>query len=336
MIEIDGSKGGGQLLRSSLSLSAITKKPFKITNIRGMREKGGLQHQHLTAVNAIAEICNAKVKGNTLHSRELEFIPGDVKGGYYRFDIGTAGSTTLVLQTILPALLREERESTIEVKGGTANPMAVPIYDFRHVFLWYLKMLGINTMLSVVRHGFYPAGGGKIILNVKPCAKLNELNLIERKELDKICIYSVASKSLEKNKVAERLIDGFKKYFKDNNESLETKISYVDTLSPGCFICAVADYGNSRLGYTALGKLGVKAEDIGKECTYGLLDEIKSNATVDHFTADQLLLYIALANGGSFTTSRITNHIKTNIEIIEKFIDVKFEIKENRIYCMGK
>jgi len=184
--------------------------------------------------------------------------------------------------------------------------------------------------LDVAKHGFYPRGGGRVTLNIKPCKELRELNLTERGKLGKLYVFSVASKNLERGMVAERLVDGFKRQFMDN---LETKIEYVNTLSPGCFICAVADYGNARLGYTALGKLGVKAEDIGRECAQGLLSEIESNATVDYFTADQLLLYIALAGGGSFSTSKITNHIKTNIEIIEKFIDVKFEVRDKTIYC---
>lgn len=328
MIQIDGSIGGGQILRTSLSLSTLTQKSFRMINIRGKREKSGLQHQHLTAVNSIAEICNAKVKGDVPHSHELEFIPSEVISGNYKFDIGTAGSTTLVLQTLLPPLIFTDHESTVEIIGGTANPLAPPALDVREVFLKVLKNLGINVNLEIIREGFYPKGNGKIKATIYPCKQLNEFefNNIESKEIN---LFAVASKELKEREVAKRLIKGFKLNF-----HMEYKItgheSYVDTLSPGCYIHANL---SNQIGTSILGEKSKKAEDIGKECAVKLLEEINSQANADHFTCDQLLLYMAIKGSGKMKVSQITDHMKTNISVIEKFLDVKFKIKNNIIEC---
>src|SRR3989344_4006788 len=263
MITIDGIHSGGQTLRSSLSLSILTQKPFKFINIRGKRDKPGLQNQHLTAVNAAAKICGAQVKGNSQHSKELEFKPSKIIPGNYNFDIGTAGSTTLVLQALLPPLLFAKQKSNLKISGGTSNPLAPQAFYIKAVFLQILKLL-----------------------------------------------------------------NGFASVLGDN---LEMHKQYVASLDPGCFISGIAKYEKTIIGYTTLGKLGVKAEDIGKECANNLLTEINSKCTVDFFTADQLLIYMALAKNGKIISSKITDHIKSNIEIIEKFLDIKFKIEGNEI-----
>ena len=328
MVIIDGTHSGGQTLRTSLSLSVLTQKPFKITNIRGKRDKPGLQNQHLTAVNAIAKICNAQVKGNTLHSKELEFKPSKVAPGRYVFDIGTAGSTILVFQTLLPALLFTKETSVLKITGGTSNPLAPTAFYIKAVFLPFLKLMDIEVTVNVEKEGFIPKGGGQILAKIMPCKKLKPLNLIERGQLDKIYIFAVSSQSLRDQDVAQRLLDGFTKIIEEN---IETNKQYVASLDPGCFISGIAKYDKTMLGYTTLGRLGVKAEDIGKECANNLLNEINSNCTVDYFTADQLLIYMALAKKGKIISSKITDHIKSNIEVIEKFLDVKFRIEGNEI-----
>lgn len=334
MITIDGSIGGGQILRTSLSLSAITKKPFKMINIRGKREKSGLQNQHLVAVNSVAEICNAKVKGNELHSHTLEFIPSDVSTGNYKFDIGTAGSTTLVLQTILPTLIFSDQKSMLEIIGGTANPMAPPALDIREVFLQHLKNLGIDVNLEIIKEGFYPKGGGNIKIIINPCKNLKEINLAEPKHghYESTNIFAVCSKTLKNKEIAKRMIEGFKSNF-PVNQNIKSKELYVDTLSPGCFIHANYSYANCKIGMSILGVIGKKSEDIGKECALSLLEEMKSGANADHFTADQLLLYMALKGSGKIRVSKVTDHMQTNIETIKTFLDVNFEIKENIIEC---
>lgn len=328
MIKIDGTHSGGQTLRTSLSLSVLTQKPFKIIKIRGKREKPGLQNQHLTAVNAISKICNAQVKGNSLHSKELEFIPSKITPGNYTFDIGTAGSTILVLQTLLPPLLFAKQKSVLKITGGTSNPLAPPAFYIKAVFLQLLKLMNVEIIVNVEKEGFVPKGGGQVLAKIMPCKKLKPLFLTDRGKLEKIHVFAVSSQSLREKDVAQRLLNGFASVIGDD---LETHKQYVTSLDPGCFITGIAKYEKTLMGYTSLGKLGVKSEDVGKECANNLLSEINSNCTVDYFTADQLLIYMALSKQGKIIPSKITEHIKANIEIIEKFLDVKFEIKNNEI-----
>ena len=333
MIEIDGSIGGGQIIRTALSLSVITNKPFKIVDIRGKRENSGLRNQHLTCVNAISQICNANVKGNEIGSTVLEFFPFKVIPNNYNFDIGTAGSTVLVLQTLLPALVFADKKSVIEIKGGTANPLAPPALDVKEVFLWFLKRLNINVHLSIEREGFYPKGGGIIKIIINPCKELGDIKFTDR--IDKnivINLFADCSKSLKDKNISKRLIKGFKLNFHISH-SINCKEVYCDTLNSGCYIHANFETSNSKIGMTVLGEVGRKSEDVGKECALKLLDEINSRVTVDFFTADQLLIYLGLKGYGSIKVSHITDHIKTNITTIEKFLDVRFEIIDKIISC---
>ncbi len=334
MITIDGSSGGGQLLRSSLSLSALTKTPFRMVNIRGKRDNPGLRRQHLTAVNSISEICNAKLTGNELYSKELEFIPGEIKPGKYKFDIGSAGSTTLVLQTLLPPLIFAENKSVIEITGGTANPLAPPVFDIKEVFLWHLEKIGIKVELNIIKDGFYPKGGGKIEATISPAGETKELKLQTPRHghYEETNIISVSSEELKSRDVCKRMIKGFKLNFpvekKINSEEIYTK-----TMNPGCYIHANYNYDSCRIGMSILGERTKKAEDIGKECAIRLLEEMRSGATTDHFTADQLLIYMAIKGLGQIKVSQVTEHMKTNMELIKKFLDVKFIIGGNVIKC---
>ncbi|MBI5871788.1 RNA 3'-phosphate cyclase [archaeon] len=332
MLNINGSTGGGQLLRTALSLSAITQKSFKIVDIRGKREKPGLRRQHLTAVNAVAKVCNAKLTGNELGSTELEFYPSSIKPGRYKFDIGTAGSTTLVLQTLLPILSLAHKQSEIEIIGGTANPLAPPAFELKEVFLYHLEKIGIYPKLDIKREGFY-SKEGHVKLNINPAKEIKPLYLIERGQLNQINVYAVASETLKNADVAERMIKGFRKGL-DLEYKLVCSKDYVETISTGCYITAVAEFANTRLGYTSLGERGKKAEDIGRECFEALMKEINSGATIDRHTADQLLIYIGLAKEGRILTSGITEHIQTNIKVIEQFLDARFDIKGNLIQVL--
>ncbi len=334
IILIDGSIGGGQILRTSLSLSALTKKPFKIFNIRGKRENAGLRNQHLTAVNAIAKICNAKLKGNELNSKELEFIPSEIIPGNYNFDIGTAGSTTLVLQTLLPALIFSNKKSKIEIIGGTANPLAPPALEIKEVFLWHLKQLGIEINLEIIKEGFYPKGGGKINVEINPCKEIKTIKLPEpnKGHYEETKLITVISKYLENKGIAKKLIKNFKLNFPINYK-IECEEIYVNTLSPGCYLHSNYHYNDHKIGMSILGDKSIKSEDLGKECALKLLDEMKTGATTDHFTADQLLIYIGIKGEGKIKVSQFTDHMKTNIQVIEKFLDVKFNIENNLISC---
>lgn len=335
MIEINGSIGGGQILRTSLSLSMITQKPFKITNIRKNRSNPGLQHQHLTAVNSSQKICNAIIKGNILHSTELEFKPNKIIPGNYEFNIGTAGSTTLVLQTLLPALINADKQSTITIIGGTENPLAPPSYDFKHLFLGQLKHLGINTELEIIKHGYYPKGGGKLILKIQPLKQIKEINITETSEVEKIDVHIESSTSLQKALVSERILEGFKKNFK-TDYTIHKHLLYSESLSPGCYIHCHIHYEKAKPGITILGERNKKAEDVGKEAAIKLQGLINSKAPIDEHTADQLLIYMAIKGSGKLLTNKITEHTLTNIKIIEKFTDVKFYIINNLIECRKK
>ena len=262
MIEIDGSEAGGQILRSAISLSALTEKPFKIINIRGKREKGGLKHQHLAAVDAVAKICNAEVKGNSLGSTRLEFKPNGIQAGRYRFTISTAGSALLVLQTLIPILLKAKEKSIIRIGGGTDNPQAPGSFYFKNVFCDFLKKLGIEFEFNILRHGFYPKGGGLVELKINSLNELNEINFVERGNLEKVEISAIATNDLLNKNVAQRMIDGFKLNF-DSNIDVNAKTYYVSSLSTGCFIHGSVNYSNFKVGDDVLGEIKKISEDLG-------------------------------------------------------------------------
>jgi len=327
MIKIDGSDGGGQILRSALALSAITKKPFEIVNIRGSRDKGGLKQQHLEGVKAMVSICNADVKDAFIGSKELSFTPRDISGGDYKIDIGTAGSITLVLQTLIPALLFADKKTYLEIKGGTDVKWS-PSFDYYYnIPIRYLEMFNVDLNLELIKRGFYPKGNGIVKLEINPCRKLRVLNLIERGNFERIDLFNYATKDLEKSNVIERQRNGFREEMKETYHMN----GYVDALSTGTVMHAHAHYEKCILGVDILGEKGKKAEDIGKELARKLKFEINSKATVDQYMADQILIFMALAKEGSFITSKITDHVLNNIKVIEKFLNVKFKIEDNKV-----
>jgi RNA 3'-phosphate cyclase len=332
MIEVDGSygEGGGQIIRTAVSLSALTGKPVKITNIRANRQPSGLKAQHLTGVKAVADICNAKVTGTEIGSTELTFHPGEIKGGTYDWDIGTAGSISLVLQALMPALLFSKKEFSISITGGTNVKTSPPIEYFQHIFCDYLLRIGANVKLETIRHGFYPKGGGRVKLRLQPSA-LKPIEILERGKFLKTDVWSIASKDLQNAKVAERQVKGFKHEF---GETKYDKIheDYVDTLSTGSSIHAHNHYENCKIGAEALGERGKKAEEVGSECAKKLKKEIGYDSTLDTHMLDQIIPYTAML-GGKFKFGEITSHAKTNMWVTEKFLPVKFNLENNVISC---
>ncbi len=329
---IDGAygEGGGQILRTAVAMSAITQKPIKIINIRKNRKPSGLRPQHLTGILAAAELCNAKLKGAKIGSIGLEFTSSKIKGGKYRFDVGTAGSVTLVLQTLVPIACYADKPTELEIIGGTDVKMAPTVDYFDKVLCRTLRGMGIKIEFKVIKHGFYPKGGGKISAKIQLSKELKSLILKEQGKIRRLDIRSFASKQLKKADVAERQIQGFESLFK---RKIDCRFAqYVESLSAGTSITAHV-HCNSVIGASALGERGKPAEEVGKECAEELLKEIESGATVDHRLADQLIPYLALAKGGEFRTSRISEHLKTNIWIVEKFLPIKFEIKGKVVRC---
>lgn len=330
MIEIDGSylEGGGQILRTSIALSAITGKPCKIFNIRAKRCKSGLAAQHFRGIKAAALICDATLKGAKLGSSAVEFIPGKIKGGEYKINIGTAGSIFLVLQTLVPPSLHADKKVSFEIIGGTDVKWSPSTTYFQEIFCRFLKKMGVEIESETLRYGFYPKGGGKVKTIIKPCQKLKPIDLVERGRLKRIDIKSIVSKYLEKSKVAERQIEGAKKVFdKFDSEYFE----YVDTFSPGSFLHMHAHYDNCILGSTVLGERGKPAEKVGGECALLLKKQIDSNACLDRWMADQIIPYMALAGNSKVSVAEVTKHTKTNIWVTEKFLPVKFKIDRNII-----
>ena len=339
MIEIDGSIGeaGGQILRTACALSAVTKNPCLVYNIRKGREKPGLMPQHLAGIQALARLCNGSLEGDELGSQEIKFYPGQTYKERVFVDISTAGSITLVLQTLILPALFAPHPIKITFEGGATDTFFSPTIDYFHyVFLKILEKLGAKGEINILKRGYYPEGGAGVEITLFP-SKLKSLNLTERGELQKISVISGASELLQDKNVAERQIAGVKEILGKLKLPTEEKVEYYPTQCPGSQICLIAEFENTVIGADNLGKLGKRAEDVGKEAAFELLREQKSEACLDKHLADQILPYMALGSGKSkITVSEITNHCRTNIWVIEKFLSGKFEIRGNLISWFPK
>lgn len=343
MITIDGGylEGGGQIVRTALALSAITKKPCHIFNIRQNRPKPGLMTQHLLGIQALVEFCSGSLEGDELGSKEINFFPGEARRDRVSVKIPTAGSITLVLQTLIPAALFSDKPTEISFGGGATDTFFSPTLDYFHyVFLKILKKTvefgPLPIEVNAIKRGYYPEGGAKVNVKIFP-SKLKIFNLTERGKLEKIVVFSGTSELLKDKKVAERQISGVREIIGKLKLPTEEKIDYYETQSPGSNLCLVAEFENTIIGADNLGKLGKKAEDVGREAALELLKEQKSGACLDKHLADQILPYMALSQKKSQVyVSEITNHCKTNMWVIEKFIEGKFEIKDNLISWLPK
>ena len=324
-IEIDGSygEGGGQILRTALSLSCITGCGLRLFNIRKNRKKPGLMQQHLTCVNAVSEICNAEVHGNEAGSTELTFVPHKIKSGNYFFDIKTAGSSTLVIQTLLPPLLFTDNLSYIRIKGGTHVPFSPPYNYISEVFIPMLNRIGLRAEPSIGRYGFYPKGGGEISFKIFPAEKISGMSAVSRGEWLSITGYSAVS-NLPLN-IAERQ----KIAALQNLSPLSADINILEAPSfgQGTFVFLKSEYENVLAGFSSLGERGKRAEDVGKDAATLLTDFHNTSSCLDPHLADQIVIYLSLAQKNSaFTTSRITQHLLTNLWVIEKFLKMRYEI----------
>lgn len=332
-VVIDGSygEGGGQILRTSLALSSLLLRPVEIYNIRAKRKNPGLQHQHLTAVKAVATITDAEVIGGELGSTRLVFTPRNLKCGDFSFDVGTAGSVSLVVQTILPVLTFAGCRSKVTIRGGTDVPMAPPVDYLSNVFLRLLKYMGVDASIKLVRRGHYPKGGGLIELVVEPAGRLKPVVWRERGAVVKISGVSHAV-NLPRH-VAERQARAAEEALKSLGVPVEITVEHrQDGLGPGSGVVLWAETDKGLvLGADALGERGKPAEAVGKEAAEKLLKEISSNAALDAHMGDMIMLYAALADGASeVTTSELTLHAKTNAYIIERFLPVKFTLRDAR------
>jgi RNA 3'-terminal phosphate cyclase (ATP) len=324
MIEIDGSsgEGGGQILRTSLALSLVTGQPFRLRKVRANRQRPGLQRQHLAAVEAAQRVGNGDVEGAHLGSSELTFKPGKVLPGDYEFPVGTAGSSTLVLQTILPALLQLRERSTIRVQGGTHNPLAPPFEFLERSFLPLLEKMGAEVSANLERHGFYPAGGGKCSFDVKPATELKPLVLLNRGELVQTKATAVISRLPAS--VAQRELA----VVKQKTGWTDLHVQQVTSAGPGNVLLLEAQFENVTELVAGFGERGLPAEKVAESAGNEMLSYLEADAPIGEYLADQLLLPLALARGGTFRTLPLSSHTRTNIETIKKFLPVRIEVEE--------
>ena len=325
IIKIDGAEGegGGQVLRSALSLSMVTGIPFEIKNIRGKRKRPGLLRQHLTSVRAAMTICSARVEGMELGSTELKFFPGEIQSGNFVFSVGSAGSTTLVLQTVIPALILAPGPSTITLEGGTHNPFAPPFDFLQKTFCPVISRMGPKIELSIERYGFFPAGGGKIEAHIEPCKQLTSIDLSERGEITDTLAEAVYSHL--STDIAERELRVVGKKLAWNVENMRPR-KVLDSPGPGNVMLLSIVSENITEVITEYGKQGLKAEKVARMACQAVLNYIEADVPVGVHLADQLLLPMALAGSGSFRTVKPDPHTWTNCEVIQMFLNVEFNI----------
>ena len=327
MIEIDGSQGegGGQILRSSLSLAICTQQPFRIRNIRARREKPGLMRQHLTAVRAAAQICDASVEGDAVGSRELTFRPGPLEPGDYSFAIGTAGSCTLVLQTVLPPLLTAKTASTVRISGGTHNKGAPPFDFLQRAFLPLLRRMGADIELMLDRYGFYPRGGGEIRMTITPGTQLSQLDLKQRGEL--IRAYAEAYVAALPIEIAQRELAVIGDRLKWSHEQLLMR-GLPNDQGPGNAVTITLEHAHVTEVFTGFGERGLRAEAVAETAAMEAREYSASSAPVGEHLADQLLLLMAIGAGGLFITTRVTDHLTSNALVIERFTNRSVQVSQ--------
>lgn len=327
MIIIDGShgEGGGQILRSSLSLSLITGRPFQINNIRAGRRKPGLMRQHLTALNAASEIGGADITGNFIGSTSVQFIPGTITPGNYHFAVGTAGSCTLVLQTILPALLTAETSSQLTLEGGTHNPFAPPFDFLDKVFLPIINRMGPKITANLECAGFYPAGGGKLGISITPAQSLTRIDIMERGRIKNRRARAIVAKLPKK--IAERELKIIKDKLSWEQEFLHIE-EIKDAIGPGNVLFIEIESEHITEVFTGFGQKRVSAEKVAAIAVKAAKEYLGADVPVGRCLADQLLIPMALAQGGKFLTLAPSLHTLTNAEILKKFLDINISINQ--------
>ncbi len=329
MIEIDGSygEGGGAILRQALGMAMYATKPVRIRRIRAGRRKSGLAAQHLRSVEAAGAVSGARVRGANLGSTELVFDPGPVRPGTFSLDIGTAGSTTLVLQTVILPCLFLPGEYVFELTGGTDVPWSPPADYLANVTLWTLQPFGIGR-LEVVRRGYYPKGGGLLRSRfVGGSGFGRSLSFLAPGEVKAIRGVSHATAQLEERRVAERQADAAEHLLERLGCPVDIAIEYSEAanLGSGITLWTESDSG-PPIGGSALGAKGKPADDVGREAARALLDELNAGAAVDRHLADQLIPFLA-TSGGTLVTSGITAHTRSTIYVAEQILGAEFEVE---------
>ena len=336
MIQIDGSilEGGGQILRVAIALSSITQQPVSISNIRAKRNPPGMRRQHVVAIKSVAALTESEVRGLHVGSKEVTFIPGKIRGGSFSFKIGTAGSTTLVLQAFIPVTSYAPKKVSIEIHGGTNNQMAPPVEYFQTVFLPILRKMNYTGNISLLRRGFYPKGEGLVRGEFYPARSLIPLNLTEAADVSKITGLSFSCKL--PNHIPDRMAaEASHVLNKTGFENVEVNIQNLQdgdvgcSVNPGCGLILFAELTNGiRISADSLGEIGKSAERVGQEAAQNLIEQLKTKAPVDMHLGDQLIIWAGLADGQSrFHVSKLTPHTLTAIDVFQRILNVKFKIE---------
>jgi RNA 3'-terminal phosphate cyclase (ATP) len=328
MIKIDGSlgEGGGQVLRSSLTLSAMTSRDLQVTNIRARRTKPGLRAQHLQAVRAAAQVCSAQVEGAEMGSQSLVFRPGEIRSGRFKLNIGTAGATTLVLQTIFLPLSRASGESSVSITGGTHVSWSPCFHYLDQHWLLFMRQMGFDADLNLELAGFYPQGGGLIRSTIRSLDKIAPMQLTERGKLKQVRGLSAVANL--KRSIAERQRAQVIRRLGDRYYLNDIRIINLRARFKGTFLLLIAEFEAGQSCYFSLGKIGKPAERVADEAVDQMEAFMDTQATVDQYLADQLLLPMAFASGSSeIKTSKVSQHLITNAEVIRAFLPVEIVIE---------
>jgi RNA 3'-terminal phosphate cyclase (ATP) len=327
VLTIDGSygEGGGQIVRTAVALSVLTKQPIEITNIRAGRPIPGLRPQHFTALSCIRTICDAEVDGLSIHSTNLKFTPHDIKPGTYTFDIGTAGSMTLVFQACLLSAFHSSEPLTIILRGGTDVRWA-PSWDyFAHIFIPLISKIGIKTGIKLLKRGYYPTGGGEATMTIHPVEKLLPFSAQDPQSFTEMS--GIIHRANLPDHISTRMKHAAIKTALKQNLRSTIQIEAAPSSSTGTGITLWSESDRTILGSTVLGEKTLSAETVGETAANHLIQEIHSGATLDRYAIDQILPYLVLAPKGSACLIReISNHTQTNMWLIKQFFPVDFEV----------
>jgi len=326
LIEIDGSygEGGGQILRTALAFSAILKRPLRVRRIRAGRKNPGLQPQHLKVAQALAQMTGAWTEGLRIGSETITFIPQEIVPGNYRFDVGTAGSVTLLLQALLLPLSLSQESSRLTLVGGTHVSWSPPFHYLHEILFPTLRSMGISVGTALERWGWYPRGGGIVHAEINPIGELKPITLIDRGELKKI--HGISATSHLPKHIGERQKDyAVRSIEKELKIDAEIMVLFdVPANGPGSFFFLVAESERAVVGFSSLGERGKKAGEVAREAVDALKVYIEKDGCIDPHLADQLIPFMSLAKGNSsFTTTEITDHLLTNLWVIQHFLDLK-------------
>jgi len=341
MIHIDGAQksGSGTIVRFAVGLATLLGEELCLTNIRAKREKPGLRPQHLKAIQALQQICQGSLEGGEIGSKEIRFKPGEgVKGGDYEWDIGTAGSTTLLAMTLLPAACFSREATSFKISGGLFQDFAPSAYHIQYVLFPILSKMGITARLSIIRPGYVPRGGGIIKVEVEPVTgKIKSIRLPSQGEVTRIEGIALSS-HLKERRVSERMVEKCNEVLKSNGYSAQIEIvndSLALQRGAALAICAKTSSG-CIIGADRAGEPRRTSEDIGRYVARSLVEDLVTGATVDRYLADQPIFYAALADGVSeYRIPRLTEHVETNLWLVESVLGAKTEVSKNLVKIQG-